>query len=101
MENDLRAQDEFFRSGEKPSASVVRANAPNKDNSNNSIGNAFRSILSPVKEIKEHIVVREKVILEGNGNSGGFPEAQKINVSCIAKFLYLDTVSSWWKEITL
>lgn len=80
MEDDLRAQEEFYRSGEKPAASVVRANTPDKDSSNSIPENAFHSILSPVKEIKEHTVIREKVILEGKANSSGFPTAEKINV---------------------
>lgn len=101
MEDDLRAQEEFYRSGEKPAASVVRANTPNKDKSNSIPENAFHSILSPVKEIKEHTVVREKVILEGKENSSGFPTAEKINVIVYSCNLEIDTVSSWWKEITL
>ena len=86
MEDDLRAQEEFYRSDERPAASVFRANTPDKDSSNSIPENAFHSILSPVKEIKEHTVVREKVILEGKANSSGFPTAEKIN----ARFYLFD-----------
>ena len=48
MEDDLRAQEEFYRSGEKPAASVVRANTPDKDSSNSIPENAIFSIYGSI-----------------------------------------------------
>lgn len=77
MEEDLRAQEAFYQSGESPSATVVKANPK----LNNSISeNALHSILSPVKEIKERQIVREKNVMETTSQNKGFPVAEHIDV---------------------
>ena len=81
MEEDLRAQEEFFRSGEIPSATVVRKNPDGKEHPEETTGIQLPSIVSPVREIKERIIIREKVNLETKPQDSGFPTAQRIDVS--------------------
>lgn len=81
MEEDLRAQEEFYRSGEKPSATVVRKNPERADQTAEKNGIQLSSILSPVREIKERVVIRERKNLESGTQESGFPTAQRINVT--------------------
>lgn len=77
MEEDLRAQEAFFQSGEIPSASVTKTNPKKSDSI---ADNAFQSILTPVKEVKERQVTRKKNDMSICSQNEGFPVAERINV---------------------
>lgn len=76
MEEDLRAQEAFYQSGETPSATVIRAKP--KTTINDAI--QLPSIFSPVKEIKERVSVKEKASIQETQRDSGFPSAERINV---------------------
>ena len=93
MEEDLRAQEAFYYSGEKPSANVVRKNPTQEDSHIANDGICLSSILSPVREIKEHVVSCEKVDLNIPSRNNGFPVAERIHVSYYEEFLNVDAIA--------
>lgn len=81
MDFDLQAQEEFLRSGEEPSASVIRndsaspsATPPQPQRP------TLLSAFSSVKEIRERDRKRDTVVLEVNATEKGFPAAESISV---------------------
>ena len=83
MENDLREQEEFFKSGGMPSVEIIHEDSgkpiPVVDSSAEK--NAMLSAISPVGMIKEHISAREKRDVVITPVEHGFPQAEVINVS--------------------
>ena len=76
MDFDLQAQEEFLRSGEQPSASVIRNDSAPPQPQRPTLLSAFSS----VKEIRERDRKRDTVVLEVNATEKGFPAAESISV---------------------
>lgn len=70
MEEDLRAQEEFFLRQEKPSVEVIKEKALPKKPS--------ISLVSPVGEIRERTPSSVREVKETMRRESGFPEAQSV-----------------------
>ena len=81
MDFDLQAQEEFLRSGEQPSASVIRNDSASASSTPPQPQRpTLLSAFSSAKEIRERDRKRDTVVLEVSASEKGFPAAESIPV---------------------